>query len=92
VLLWTIVAAREREDQRVVAPEAAELAHFAHVIGQLVVVRLAQVNGHPGFAALFQICSHHINQFFGGFHLGGVLAVVAGQNVGSNMAFHEFGH
>src|ERR1700683_721950 len=37
VLLRAVVAAREREDQRVVAQEFAECADCARVIGQLVV-------------------------------------------------------
>src|SRR5258705_3328258 len=37
VLLWTVVAAREREDQRIIALQLAELARIARVIGQLVV-------------------------------------------------------
>jgi hypothetical protein len=37
VLLWAIVAAREREDHWIVALQFAELARFVGVIGQFVV-------------------------------------------------------
>src|ERR1700758_2228248 len=37
VFLRAVVAAREREDQRIVALKLAELAQFARVIGQFVV-------------------------------------------------------
>src|SRR5436305_9834282 len=37
VFLWAVVAARERQDKRVIALQVAELARLARVIGQLVV-------------------------------------------------------
>ena len=38
VFLWAVVAARERENQRVVALELAESAYCTRVIGQFVVI------------------------------------------------------
>ena len=43
-------------------------------------------------AALLQIGSHYINQFFGSFHLGRVVAVVGGQHVEEDVSFHDLGH
>jgi hypothetical protein len=37
VLLWAVVATREREDQGIIALQLAELAQVSPVIGQLVV-------------------------------------------------------
>src|ERR1700689_3864560 len=52
VLLWAIVAARQREDQWIVALQLAELARGARVIGQFVVGENASGNDirtHVGF-------------------------------------------
>src|SRR5271163_4106342 len=37
VLLWAVVAARKREDQRILTLQLAELAQGARVIGQFIV-------------------------------------------------------
>ena len=37
VLLWAVMATREREDQRIVALKPAEPAQITHVIRQLIV-------------------------------------------------------
>lgn len=37
VFFWAVMAAREREDQRIVTLWLAELAQFPRVLGQLVV-------------------------------------------------------
>ena len=41
---------------------------------------------------LLQIRSHYINQFFGGFHLRRVFAVVRRQDMEKDVPFHDLGH